>query len=109
MRGLGHQSKHYSNKVGTLIINANYTPDNRYIIEGNNLIFPLNLHYQYAIDGLNFEYEHLDDKKYSLKIPPKTKDGDLLRVTGKGLMINQSQRGDLIIKINVMIDYDLLK
>jgi molecular chaperone DnaJ len=109
MRGLGHQSRYYTNKIGTLVINANYVPDNRYSKEGNNLIFPLNLHYQHAIDGIDFEYEHLDDKKYALKIPPKTKDGDLLRVNGKGLLINQQQRGDLIIRINVIIDYDLLK
>lgn len=108
MRGMGHQSKHYANKVGTLVVEGNYIPDNRYIIEGNNLIYPLNLHFQMAIDGFDFEYEHLDDKKYSLKIPPKTKDGDLLRVAGKGLLINQQQRGDLIIKVNIVIDYDLL-
>lgn len=107
IRGLGHQSKHYSNKVGTLTIQGNYIHDDRYIREDVNLIFLLNLHYQYAIDGYNFEYIHLDDKKYSLKIPPKTKDGDLLRIPGKGLLVNQKQRGDLIIKINIIIDYNI--
>ena len=109
MRGMGHQSKHYANKVGDLIIQGNYVHDNRYIRDGLNLIYPLNLHFQYAIDGLDFEYEHLDDKKYALKIPPKTKDGDLLRVGGKGLLNNQMQRGDLIVKINIIVDYDILK
>lgn len=108
MRGLGHQSKHYNNKVGTLVIQANYAHDDRYIRDGHNLVYQLNLHYQYAIDGYQFEYDHLDGKKYSLKIPPKTKEGEYLRVPGKGLMINQQQRGDLFVKMNIIIDYDLL-
>lgn len=109
MRGMGHQSKYYSNRVGTLNVQANYINDNRYIKDGNNLIYPLNLHFQLAIDGFDFEYEHLDDKKYSLKIPARTKDGDLLRVGGKGLIIDGKKRGDLLIKINIIIDYDIIK
>jgi molecular chaperone DnaJ len=108
MRGMGHQSKHYANKVGTLVIQINYIHDPLYVKEGHNLIYLLNLHYQKAIDGYDFEYEHLDGKKYSLKIPPKTKDGDLLRVKGKGLLKNPHQRGDLIVKINIIVDYNLL-
>lgn len=108
LKGLGHQSKYYKNKVGTLIINVRYNHDNRYIKQGNNLIYILNLHYKKAIDGYEFEYEHLDDKKYSLKIPKRTKDGDLLRIPGKGLMDDRSKRGDLLIKINIIIDYDLI-
>jgi molecular chaperone DnaJ len=109
MRGMGHQSKYYPNRVGSLNIQANYIHDNRYIKEDHNLIYPLNLHFQLAIDGIDFEYEHLDDKKYSLKIPPKTKDGDMLRVGGKGLLIDGKKRGDLLIKINIIIDYEILK
>jgi len=108
MRGMGHQSKHYANKVGTLAVQINYIHDPLYVKDGQNLIYKLNLHYQRAIDGYDFEYEHLDGKKYALKIPPKTKDGDLLRVTGKGLLKNPHQRGDLIVKINVIVDYNLI-
>lgn len=108
LKGLGHQSKHYKNKVGTLIINVKYKHDDRYIRQGNNLIYILNLHYKKAIDGYEFEYEHLDDKKYSLKIPKRTKDGDLLRILGKGLLMNDQKRGDLLVKINIIIDYKLL-
>jgi molecular chaperone DnaJ len=109
IRGMGHQSKYYSNRTGTLNIQVNYLHDTHYIRDGKNLIYPLNLHYQMAIDGIDFEYEHLDNKKYSLKIPPKTKDGDLLRIAGKGLMYEENKRGDLLIKVNIIIDYDMLK
>ncbi len=106
MKGAGHQSKYYYNKVGTLIINTTYKHDDRYIRNNHDLIYILNLHYQYAIDGTTFEYEHLDDKKYSIKIPEKTKDGDLLKLSKKGLLKDGTNRGDLIIKINIIIDYE---
>ena len=109
MRGMGHQSKHYQNKAGTLTVEANYIGDDKYIRDGFDLILPLNLHYQDAIDGMDYEHEHLDDKKYAIKIPPKTKDGDLLRVTGKGLLADENNRRDLIVKINIIIDYERLK
>lgn len=109
IRGMGHQSKYYQQKVGTLSVEATYIDDNRYIRDGSNLIYKLDLHYQQAIDGFDFEYEHLDDKKYSLKIPSKTKDGDLLRVARKGLLYDDNNRGDLIVKVNIIIDYEKLK
>lgn len=109
MNGMGHQSKHYQNKVGTLIVEANYIHDDKYIRNNLDLIYQLDLHFQDAIDGMNYEHEHLDDKKYSIKIPPKTKDGDLLRVPGKGLLIDEKRRADFIIRINIIVDYDKLK
>lgn len=108
MRGMGHQSKHYQQKVGTLSVEAIYVPDDKYIREGANLIYKIDIHFQRAIDGFDLEYEHLDNKKYSLKIPPKTKDGDLLRLTGKGLLYDEQNRGDLIVKVNIIIDYEKL-
>jgi len=106
-RSMGHQSRYYSTKVGTLIININFLDDNRYVRRGSDLIHKLDLHFQRAIDGYIFDYEHLDGKKYSVSIPPKTKDGDLLKMREKGLMISEKQRGDLIFNINIIIDYDL--
>lgn len=109
MRGLGHQSKHYQNKIGTLTIEANYVHNDKYVREGANLLSILDLHFQRAIDGFDYEYEHLDDKKYTLKIPPRTKNGDLLRMQNKGLIYDDNNnRGDLLFRINVIIDYDLL-
>jgi len=108
MKNLGHHSKHYRNKIGTLIIEANYINDNRYVRNGFDLIHQLNIHYQDAIDGVKYEHVHLDNKKYSINIPPKTKDGDLLRVAGRGLLVDGNKRADFIIKINIIIDYERL-
>ena len=111
LRGFGHQSKHYRNQIGDLTINVNYIKDDRYqILPNKDLLYKLDIHYQYAIDGYEFEYEHLDGKKYKIKIPPKTKDGELLKIDGKGLVIdNTLKRSDFLFRINIIIDYNLVE
>jgi molecular chaperone DnaJ len=111
MPHVGHQSKYYRNKVGNLILKVNYNKDNRYQIQPNkDILYTLNLHFQYAIDGFEFEYLHLDNKKYKIKIPSKTRDGDLLKIEKKGLIINNKlDRSDLLFKINIFIDYNLVE
>lgn len=111
VRNSGHQSKHYRNKVGNLLVKVNYIRDDRYQIQPNkDLLYKLDLHYKYAIDGYEFEYEHLDGKRYRIKIPPKTKDGDLLKIDGKGLIVDSNlRRSDFLFKINIIIDYNLVE
>lgn len=110
LKHYGHQSKHFRNRVGNLTIEIVYNHDNKYQIVNKDLIYIINLHYQYAIDGYDFEYEHFDGKKYKIKIPEKSKDGDMLKIDKKGLFIDDTlkDRGDLIFKVNVIVDYSLL-
>jgi molecular chaperone DnaJ len=111
LKEYGHQSKHYRGKIGTMFVKVNTIMDNRYqILPSKDLLFKLDLHYRYAIDGYEFEYEHLDGKKYKIKIPSKTKDGDLLKIDGKGLIIDSTlKRADLLFKVNIVVDYNLVE
>lgn len=110
LKGYGHQSKHYRNKIGNLTIEIVYNHDNNYQIVNKDLIYKIDIHYQHAIDGFDFDYEHLDGKKYKIKIPEKTKDGDMLKIDDKGLIIDDSlKRGNLLFKVNIIIDYSLLE
>lgn len=106
LQGYGHHSKHYRNKVGHLQVNLIFHGDHRYEIRENDLYHKLNLHYQDAIDGIDYIYEHLDGKPMKVKIPANTKDKDLIRVQNHGLMFNQVERGHLIFDINIIIDYE---
>lgn len=111
--GYGHFSKKYLGKVGNLTVIINYIPDFKYSLDNDKyLIYNLDLHYEDAIKGISYIHDHLDDKKIKIKIPEKTKDGDLLKVKEKGLIIdnnaNMNKRQDLIIKINIVINYDRL-
>lgn len=109
IQGYGHHSKYYRNKRGNLILNILVENNTDFERVRDGLQRILNLHFEDAINGKNFEFTHLDNKKYRLKIPPKTKDGDVLKMKNKGLLISRSHRQDLFFIINIIIDYSRLK
>ena len=104
--GRGSQSKHYMNKRGNLILNIIYDNNNEYIIKEDGLYYKIDIHYEDAINGKDINYHHLDGKDYILKILSKTKDGGILKMPSKGLLININDRQNLYFLINVVIDYN---
>lgn len=113
LKEYGNQSKYFREKVGTLTLNITYFHDIKYLIKEelsknsltvDNLYYNLNLNYKDAIDGIEYEYTTLDDKKVKINIPPKTKDGDIIILDNMGLL-HDDVRGKLYIKINIVIDY----
>jgi len=110
LRGFGHQSKYFREKKGDLKLKIIYQDVPNHKIIDNKLYYNLDLHYDDAIKGIKYEYVALDDSKIKVTIPAKTKDGDLIRLKGKGLIINtKGERDDLFFKINIIIDYTRLK
>lgn len=106
-RGYGHQSKHYAQKVGNLILNINLERNDDFIVVNNyELHKVIDVHYQDAIDGSEILYNHIDDTKIKIKLPTKSKNNDILKVKEKGLLVNESNRSDLFLKINIIIDYE---
>jgi molecular chaperone DnaJ len=108
LKGYGHHSKTIPGKVGILILNIKYDFDSKYRLTNKGLFKKLDLHYQDAIDGNPHEFKHLDGKKIKINIPKKTKDGDLIRLPNKGLLVNKTDRNDLIFEVNIIIDYEKL-
>lgn len=108
-REFGHHSKYYREKIGALITNVNFIPNPKFEIKNSyDLNYTYNIHFQDAIDGKEVLYKHVDDSKIKLKIPIKTKDGDIIRLKNMGLLDDFNNRGDLYIRLNVIIDYDKL-
>jgi DnaJ-class molecular chaperone len=106
-RGYGHQSKHYKEKQGSLVLNINLERNDEYQIMNNyELHRVIDVHFQDAIDGVEFLYTHIDDTKIKIKLPTKSKNNDILKVKEKGLLLNENDRSDLFLKINIIIDYD---
>lgn len=108
-RGVGHQSKYYREKVGNLILNINIDRNDGYTIVNNyELHKSINVHFQDAIDGNDIKFKHIDDIELNVKLPKKTKDDDVIRIKGKGLLKNDNTRSDLYLKVNIIIDYNKL-
>lgn len=105
-RGFGHHSKYYREKVGSLIANINFIPNPQYEIRNYDLHHTHNVHFQDAINGEELIYKHVDDSKIKVKLPEKTKDGEIIRLKNLGLLDEAGIRGDLYIKVNIIIDYD---
>jgi len=66
--------------------------------EGNDIIMNLNVKLSDALLGSSYEIETLDGK-IDLKIPAGVNFGETLRVKGKGVMISDNRRGDLLVKV----------
>lgn len=106
-RGYGHQSKYYREKVGNLILTINVDRNDGFDIKNNfELHKTIDVHFQDAIDGREILFNHIDNSKLDIKLPKKTKNNDILKVSGKGLLKNDNDRSDLYLKINIIIDYD---
>lgn len=106
---LGNYSKFYSGKAGRLIIHLNPVLGDKYVKKGRDLYYKTKIDFKTAILGGTFEYEHLDGKVYSIKIPEKTNSGARFKLKEKGLLINPTNRADLYIDVDVYINYDKLK
>jgi molecular chaperone DnaJ len=109
--GYGHQSKFYRKTIGDLISTINFINNTKFKIRlDNNLEYVLNLHFDDAINGINYKIETPDNKSYEVKIPPKTKDGDVLKLSGIGMLnLDGKTRSGIYIVINIIIDYERIE
>lgn len=75
--------------------------------EGNDLVMNLDVKLSDAILGAEYKVETLDGI-LPLKIPEGTETGDILSIKGKGIP-SGSKRGDILVKIRVIIPKKLSK
>jgi molecular chaperone DnaJ len=107
--GYGHQSKYYRDRVGKIILNINVDRNDEYTISnGYELNRNIDIHFQDAIDGNDIKFTHVDDTIIKIKLPTKTKNGDIIKIKEHGLLKNDNTRSDLYLKINIIIDYERL-
>lgn len=76
--------------------------------EGSNLIMDLAVKLSSALLGDEYTIETLDGN-VTVKIPEGIKPGEILRLRGKGVPIDRSRRGDLMIKITIDLPSKLSK
>ena len=87
-------------KSGDLFLRVRYARHPDFQTDKSNLIYELNLAPWEAVLGANVEIPSLDGKKFTIKVPPGTSQGQQLRLKGKGLPTGESSgRGDLYASI----------
>jgi curved DNA-binding protein len=93
---------------GDLFIRAKVLNDPLYRVEKYDLHMNQELKLSEAVLGTHISVPTLDDKQLSLKIPPGTKPGTKMRMTGHGLPhMKGNKKGDLYVKIQVKLPRQL--
>ena len=83
-------------------------PDDNFEISGDDLVYTKKVHFQDILDKKEIIIKHITDKKYNIKCPDNCNSGTVLRLANMGLIKNDGTRGDLLIEVQVNIDYDRL-
>jgi curved DNA-binding protein len=93
---------------GDLFIQAKVIKDHVYSVENYDLYLTHELKLSEAILGTSISVPTLDDKKLSLKIPPGTRPGTKMRMSGRGLPhMKGNRKGDLFVKIQIKMPKQL--
>ncbi len=93
---------------GDLYVKIHVTKHLLFKREGTNLVMDLPVKLSSALLGDEYTIETLDGNVI-VKIPEGIKPGEMLRLRGKGVPIDRTRRGDLLIRITIDIPTKLSK
>jgi len=109
LAGKGNPSP-YGGPAGNLYVKAKVLNDPVFSSEEYDLYINRELKLSEAILGTTVSVPTIDDKQLSLKIPPGTKPGTKMRLSGHGLPdMKDNKKGDLYVRIQVKIPQHLNK
>ena len=101
LTGKGNPSP-FGGPSGDLYIQAKVIDDPNYEVSGYDLYLNRDVKLSEALLGTTLSVPTLEDKTLNLKIPPGTKPGTKLRMTGHGLpVMKEKKKGDLYVRINI--------
>ena len=109
LAGKGNPSP-YGGPPGDLYIKSKVLDDPKFSAQQYDLYLNQELKLSEAILGITVSVPTIDDKQLSLKIPPGTKHGTKMRLSGHGLPgMKKGQRGNLYVRIQIKIPQNLTK
>jgi curved DNA-binding protein len=107
LAGKGNPSP-YGGPTGDLYIKSKVLNDPVFSSENYDLYIDRELKLSEAILGTTVSVPTIDDKQLSLKIPPGTKQGTKMRLSGHGLPdMKNNKKGDLYVRVYVTIPQNL--
>ncbi|MEF3279718.1 MAG: DnaJ domain-containing protein [Elusimicrobiota bacterium] len=104
LKGEGLKSK---NKSGDLYIKINIVKDEKFKIEGFDVITELKIYPQQAVLGDEIEVPTPEGSFVKIKVPPMTYTNTKLRIKNKGLYKPDGTRGDLYAKVIIDIPHSI--
>ena len=109
MAGKGNPSP-YGGPAGDLYIKSKVLKDPVFSSENYDLYIDRELKLSEAILGTTLSIPTIANKQLSLKIPPGTKHGTKMRLSGHGLPdMKNKKKGDLYVRVYVTIPQNLNK
>jgi molecular chaperone DnaJ len=87
---------------GDLYVKVHVRPDSSFTKQGADLVTDLYIKITDAILGNIYAVETLDGE-IDVKIPAGISHGEMLRIKGKGVPMNEGKRGDILIRIHITI------
>jgi len=98
--GMGQAIKNGTS--GSLVVVFSEIPNKNFVRYGNDLKCNLKLPYHTLVLGDKIKLNTIDDKEILINIPELNKIGDILRVSGKGMkLLNSEARGDLMVVLDI--------
>lgn len=98
----------YGGVPGDLYIKIHVRQDPVFCKEGANLVRVLNIKLSDALLGGIYSVSTLDGD-IKVTIPKEVTHGEVLRIRGKGVPVEKNRRGDLLIKLNIILPTKLSK
>lgn len=93
---------------GDLYVKVHVRPDRKFRKEGYNIVTELPVKITDALTGSEYTIETLDSDT-KITVPPLRSADEILRVKGKGVPMDKTRRGDLLIRIKVEFPQKLSK
>lgn len=99
----------YGGEKGDLFLNIVLEKHPYFEVKGNDLYYNLDVDIYTAILGGRVNIQTIDGKTINLSIPKETDNGKILRLPGLGMRSSTElhRRGDLFVKINIVIPKNL--
>ena len=93
-----------------ILITVTDWPDHvKFSENSDDLVETLDIHYEDAINGTSINYKHPNGKIFKVEIPAKSNTNNSIRLKELGLLSRNrisGNRGNLILKVSVYIDYE---
>ncbi len=86
--------------AGDLYVKVHVRPDQKFRKEGFNLVTDLSIKVTDALLGAEYKLDTLDGP-LTVNVPPLRSVDEILRMKGKGVPMDRSRRGDLLIRVKV--------